>query len=87
MSEHDYLKAVQEAEAAGARVTAVYHSHVGAGAYLSPMDLEFAEQPLFPFPEADQIVIPVYDRTVRELGAFRRTAYGFVGHPVERMDS
>jgi len=84
MSEHDYIKALEEAGTSGAQVTAVYHSHVGAGAYLSSMDLEYAEQPLFPFPEADQIVLPVYDRTVRTPGVFRRVSGRFVGHPAER---
>jgi proteasome lid subunit RPN8/RPN11 len=86
MSEHDYMKALEEAEAAGMSVTAVYHSHVGADAYLSEMDLEYAAQPLFPFPDADQIVLPVYDRTVRRVAVFRRCAGGFVGHPAERLD-
>ena len=86
MSEHDYLKALEDAEAAGMSVTAVYHSHVGAGAYLSEMDLEYAAQPLFPFPDADQIVLPVYDRTVRRAAIFRRRAGEFVGHPAERLD-
>ena len=86
MSEHDYMKALEEAEAAGMSVTAVYHSHVGAGAYLSEMDLEYAAQPLFPFPDADQIVLPVYDRTVRRVAIFRRCAGGFAGHPAERLD-
>lgn len=87
MSEHDYVKALDEAEAAGMSVTAVYHSHVGAGPYLSEMDLEYARQPLFPFPDADQIVIPLYDRTVRDIAVFRRGANGYAGHPVERVDS
>jgi adenylyltransferase/sulfurtransferase len=86
MSAHDYLKALEDAEAAGLDVTAVYHSHVGVGAYLSEMDQEYAAQPLFPFPDADQIVIPVYDRTVRPVAIFRRGADGFVGHPVVRLD-
>lgn len=82
MNEHDYQKASEEARAAGQSVTAVYHSHVGAGAYLSPMDLEHAEHALFPFPEADQIVLPVYDAKVRDVGVFRRDAQGrFSGYP------
>ncbi|MGH0032113.1 MAG: Mov34/MPN/PAD-1 family protein [Myxococcota bacterium] len=83
MSPHDYDKAMREAETAGQRITAVYHSHVGAGPYLSDMDVAYAEQPGFPFPEADQIVISVYERVVREVAVFRRTGNGFVGHPVE----
>ena len=86
MSEHDYLKALEDAEAAGLSVTAVYHSHVGAGAYLSELDQEYAAQPLFPFPDADQIVVPVYDRTVRPVAIFRRSADGFAGHPAVPLD-
>ena len=85
MSEHDYTKALQEAEAVGLRVTAVYHSHVGAGAYLSEMDVEYVEHPLFPFPDADQIVLHVFERTVRRVALFRRDAGAFVGHPVEQL--
>ena len=87
MSEHDYLKALDEAEAAGQRVTAVYHSHVGAGAYLSEMDLEYAEQPLFPFPDADQIVVPIYERNVQGIAVFRRRAGEYApGHRVQPID-
>ena len=59
MNEADYMHTREEAEAAGLRVTAVYHSHVGSGAYLSEMDLEYAHHALFPFPDADQIVVAV----------------------------
>lgn len=59
MAEVEYLRAQKEAEAHGRVVTAVYHSHVGAGAYLSEEDLGYAEHPLFPFPGAAQIVIGV----------------------------
>lgn len=72
MNELDYLRVSEEAASRGRRITAVYHSHVGAGAYLSELDQEFANQPLFPFPEADQIVLAVYDRRVTGLGLFRR---------------
>jgi len=86
MNEHDYLKALAEAQEAGETVTAVYHSHVGAGAYLSELDLLYAENPFFPFPQADQIVLPVYDRTVRDVAVFQRTGSHFTGHPVERSE-
>ena len=76
MNELDYMNAIEQAEAAGGRVTAVYHSHVDAGAYLSEMDLEYAENPLFPFPHADHIVAGVHDRKVQELGLFQRTGPG-----------
>jgi proteasome lid subunit RPN8/RPN11 len=59
MNEADYMHTRDEAEAEGERVTAVYHSHVGAGAYLSEMDLDYARHALFPFPDADQIVVAV----------------------------
>jgi proteasome lid subunit RPN8/RPN11 len=87
MNEHDYMKAWSAAQEAGESVTAVYHSHVGAGAYLSEMDLAYAENPFFPFPHADQIVLPVFDRTVHDIGVFRRTGSCFTGHPIERVDS
>ncbi len=59
MNEADYMHTREEAEAAGERVTAVYHSHVGTGVYLSEMDLDYARHAFFPFPDADQIVVAV----------------------------
>ncbi len=59
MRETDYLRAVEQAEAAGDGVTVVYHSHVDVGPYLSELDLEYAENPHFPFPDADHIVASV----------------------------
>ena len=59
MNEADYVQVSKEAQADGETVTAVYHSHVGTGAYLSTMDLEYARHALFPFPDADQIVVGV----------------------------
>ncbi len=90
MNEVEYLRVRDEAEAAGQRVTAIYHSHVGYGAYLSEMDLDYAEHVLFPFPDADQIVLSVFDRKVGPSGLFRRSAGengspgDFVGHRIER---
>lgn len=86
MNPHEYDSVAKEARVAGLIVTAVYHSHVGAGPYLSEMDLEYAEQAGFPFPDADQIVLPVYDHVVRDVALFRRTQQGFVGHRVEPVD-
>lgn len=65
------------------RVTAVYHSHVGFGCYLSDEDLAYAEHALFPFPEADQIVVSVGEERV-EAALFRRSGPGaaFVGSAV-----
>jgi len=61
MSEVDYMHTRDEAEAAGERVTAVYHSHVKERVYLSEMDLDYARHAFFPFPDADQIVVAVPD--------------------------
>jgi adenylyltransferase/sulfurtransferase len=71
MSELDYLRVQKEAEAAGEKVTGIYHSHVEAGAYFSDLDQEFALQELFPFPKVDHIVISVMERAVKGVAAFR----------------
>jgi len=88
MNEADYLRTQQEAEAAGQGVTAVYHSHVGAGLHFSSMDQLYARQALFPFPEAAQIVLSVWDRVV-EAGVFEPTAEGrgFRGRPLEVVEA
>jgi len=85
MSEVDYRRVLEQAEDNGERVTAVYHSHVGSGAYLSDMDLEYAESALFPFPQADQIVVSVFERRVTGVGIFKRIAIGrpFLGRRLE----
>ena len=83
MSMRDVLEISREAERIGERVTAVYHSHVGAGAYLSKDDLAYARHPLFPFPFADQIVLSVFERTVREIKIFVRTEDDFSERLVE----
>jgi proteasome lid subunit RPN8/RPN11 len=71
MNEFDYVRVQTDAEAVGAKVTGVYHSHVEAGAYFSEDDQESALQELYPFPKVDHIVISVMDRAVREVAAFR----------------
>ena len=87
MSDGDIAAVQREAERSGMTVTAVYHSHVGAGAYLSEMDLEFAEQERSRFPDADWIVLAVFERSVREVALFRPGADGLRGHPVESLPS
>jgi len=87
MSDADIEAASREAERGGMRVTAVYHSHVGAGAYLSEMDLEFAEHERSRFPDADWIVLAVFERSVREVALFRPGADGLRGHRVESLSS
>jgi proteasome lid subunit RPN8/RPN11 len=85
MSTEDQERARKQARDTGQRVTAVYHSHVGSGAYLSDMDLAYAEHPLFPFPEAAQIVVAVISDKVEGVGLFERGAPGgdFAGRRVE----
>ncbi len=80
----DYLRAIDEAEDRGEIVTAVYHSHIDAGAYLSVMDREYAESELFPFPGADQVVVSVVHGKVDSVAFFRRDeeASAFFGHTI-----
>jgi proteasome lid subunit RPN8/RPN11 len=77
MSVRDVLEVAREADRTGEHVTAVYHSHVGAAAYLSQDDLAYAQHALFPFPLADQIVLSVLERSVREIKIFVRSAGAF----------
>lgn len=92
----EYERVRDEARRRGEHVTAVYHSHVGVGAYLSEMDLEFAENELFPFPEAAHIVIGLVesrpdtlDWRVSEVGLFERDPRSgrFGGRRVEGASS
>jgi proteasome lid subunit RPN8/RPN11 len=87
MNEFDYLRAEKEAETTGGVVTAVYHSHVGAGVHFSAMDQEFVESAFFPFPEASQIVLSVWDGRVSDAGIFERdpTSGRVVGAPLAVM--
>ena len=84
MNETEYLKAQEEAEHNGEQVTAIYHSHVDAAAYLSEDDLSFADHVLFPFPDADQIVLGSSEHGVRDKAVFLRAPETgeFSGHPV-----
>ncbi|MFK7897551.1 MAG: Mov34/MPN/PAD-1 family protein [Myxococcota bacterium] len=83
MSEVEYLRAIEEAEAREEEVMAVYHSHFGQGCYLSEDDLAFASHPLFPFPNAAQIVVSVLADSVQAVGIFEPNTSGtgapFVG--------
>jgi proteasome lid subunit RPN8/RPN11 len=71
MNEIDYLRVREQAEASGERVTGVYHSHVDAGAYFSELDQVYVRQPLFPFPDAQHIVLSVLEGRVRDVALFR----------------
>ena len=70
MAETEYMSAQQDAEARGEKITAGYHSHVEADAYLSAEDLVYAESPLFPFPGAFQIVLSVVGDKVKDAAIF-----------------
>jgi len=86
MSEVEYLRAIEEAEGQEEAVSAIYHSHFGQGCYLSKDDLAFASHPLFPFPEADQIVVSLLAGRVTEVGVFEpspEAAGGFRGRRLE----
>jgi proteasome lid subunit RPN8/RPN11 len=89
MNPRDYMRAEGEAEAVGERITAVYHSHVGARAYFSRLDRAFASHPDFPFPDADHIVVAVVDGEVAkaERALFRREGRNgaFRGHPLREL--
>ena len=87
MSPLDYLRAQEEGEAKGLNVTAIYHSHVEAGAYLSEMDREYAESDLFPFPDADHLVVAVVEGKVGDVAFFRRDEDGFMGRTVSSVGS
>ena len=83
MNAGQVMKISREVERTGEAVTAVYHSHVGAGAYLSEIDLEYARHPLFPFPKADQIVLSTFEHRVREVAIFVPEGGGFVGRRLQ----
>jgi proteasome lid subunit RPN8/RPN11 len=82
MSEVDTQRALEDAERHGEWVTAVYHSHVDVDAYLSELDLEYAEPGVFP--EAAQVVIAVSEGGVKRVALFERDGVGraFRGRPV-----
>lgn len=86
MSEVEYLSAIAEAESLHEHVSAVYHSHFGQGCYLSADDLAFAAHPLFPFPDAVQLVVSLIQDQVGEVGIFEPTHVAgrpFVGRRLE----
>jgi len=82
----DYMKVEEEARASEEWITAIYHSHVDFGLYLSDLDVAFATSESCPFPEADQLVLSVRDGEVEGMGMFQRDAgeIPFVGRHVGR---
>ncbi|MCH2171228.1 Mov34/MPN/PAD-1 family protein [Myxococcota bacterium] len=89
MNELDYMRVQERARERGGSVTAVYHSHVGAGPYLSAMDLQYADNAFFPFPDSDQLVVGVWDERVSGIGLFRRESRtrSFVGRSIVAGES
>jgi [CysO sulfur-carrier protein]-S-L-cysteine hydrolase len=88
MSEIEYQRIIEEAEASSEHVCAIYHSHVEQGCYLSKDDLAFAVHPLFPFPEASQIVVSILAERIDEVGIFERAEDGpsqFIGRRLEAI--
>ena len=76
MAETEYLSAQIQAEERGEFVTGVYHSHPNAVAYLSAEDRAYAENPLFPFPGAVQIILSVAGGRIKEVACFGVDAGG-----------
>ena len=72
MNERDYVRVSRKAEATGATVTGIYHSHVETGAYFSIEDQQSVLHEMYPFPEVDHIVVSVMERVVKEAALFRR---------------
>lgn len=70
MNELDYQRVDLEARTRGRAITGIYHSHVGEDAYLSELDIRFAESAFFPFPESDHFVVAVVDGRVSRVGLF-----------------
>jgi proteasome lid subunit RPN8/RPN11 len=63
--------AMSEAETAGAKLRAFYHSHPNHDAYFSDEDKAFASPFGEPsFPGAAQIVLSIYDRAIRRICAY-----------------
>lgn len=78
---------LQEAEARGAKITGLYHSHPDHEAYFSAEDRAFATPFGEPtFPEAAQIVISIYDRAVRRICAYvwSKDKKDFIGIPIRK---
>lgn len=82
--------ALREAEARGHEFRAFYHSHVDAGAYLSPTDQKEALGPggIPHYPGAALIVVSVSDGVVREAASYEWDEAGgrFRGQRLEGVD-
>jgi [CysO sulfur-carrier protein]-S-L-cysteine hydrolase len=64
-------KVINNAQTGGARLKAFYHSHPNHDAYFSDEDKAFASPFGEPtFPGTAQIVVSIYDRVIKSMGAF-----------------
>ena len=64
-------KVINNAQTGGARLKAFYHSHPNHDAYFSEEDKAFASPFGEPtFPGTAQIVVSIYDRAIKRIGAF-----------------
>jgi proteasome lid subunit RPN8/RPN11 len=71
MDPKELEQAIGEAENAGAKLKAFYHSHPNHDAYFSDEDKAFASPFGEPsFPAAAQIVVSIYDGAIRRIGAY-----------------
>ncbi len=69
---------VREAEAAGERWQAFYHSHIDCGAYFSAEDRKYAApEGAAVFPEVVQLVIACSAQAITEAKAFLWDGHGF----------
>lgn len=77
---------INEADSAGAKIKAFYHSHPNHKAYFSDEDkaaiIALAEPP---YPEAAQIVISIYNRVVKEIRAYAWKVPDFVEIPLRKI--
>jgi proteasome lid subunit RPN8/RPN11 len=79
---------IDDADKAGAKLKAFYHSHPDHEAYFSAEDKAFAMPFGEPtFPNAAQIVVSVYDRAVKAIKAFAWSGEkkDFVELPIRRV--
>lgn len=80
--------AIDAAHVQGAKLKAFYHSHPNHDAYFSEEDKAFASPFGEPtFPGAVQLVVSIYDRTVKRICAFAWSEQGkdFVAVPLQRV--
>ena len=81
---------IREADAAGAKIKAFYHSHPNHEAYFSEEDKAFATPFGEPtYPESAQIVISIYDRVIKQISAYAwaQEKKDFVEIPLRKIQS